>query len=54
MKIILKNETQQLNNEDEYLAMNSGAFSPEFLARIKRSKANNNENKRRERRAKQI
>ena len=38
---------QQLlvNAENEYQAMSCGAFSPRFLAKIKRSKTDNNKNK---------
>lgn len=41
-------EQFQVNAEDEYLAMSSGAFNPRFLAMIKRSKADNNRNKNKE------
>ena len=34
-------EKLQVNVENEYLAMSSGAFNPQFLAKIKRSKADN-------------
>lgn len=33
------------NTENEYQAMRCGAFDPRLLARIKRSKVNNNRNK---------
>jgi hypothetical protein len=35
----------RVNTENEYLAMSCGAFNPRFLAKIKRSKADNNRNK---------
>ncbi len=34
-----------VNAENEYLAMSCGAFNPRFLAKIKRSKADNSTNK---------
>ena len=34
-------EQLHINAENEYQAMSCGAFGPRFLARIKRSKANN-------------
>ena len=38
----------RVNAENEYLAMSCGAFNPRFLAEIKRSKADNNRNKNKE------
>ena len=35
----------RVNAENEYLAMSCGAFNPRFLAEIKRSKADNNRSK---------
>lgn len=34
-----------INSENEYQAMSCGTFGPRFLAKIKRSKVNNNKNK---------
>ena len=38
-------EQLRVNAENEYLAMSCVAFNPRFLAKVKRSKANNNANK---------
>lgn len=35
-------EQLRVDAENEYLAMSCGAFNPRFLAKIKRSKADNN------------
>ena len=37
-------EKLRVNAETEYLTMSCGAFNPRFLAKIKRSKADNNTN----------
>ena len=39
--IIAQHWQLPVNTEDEDLAMSCGAFNPRFLARIKRSKADN-------------
>jgi hypothetical protein len=41
-------EQLRVNAENEYQAMSCGAFNPRFLAKIKRSKADNNTNKNKE------
>jgi hypothetical protein len=45
MQIFNKELTQyeklHVNDENEYLVMSCGAFNPQLLARIKRSKADN-------------
>jgi hypothetical protein len=38
---ITQHEQLRVDAENEYLAMSCGLFNPRFLARIKRSKANN-------------
>ena len=38
-------EQLRVNAENECQAMSCGAFNPRFLAKVKRSKANNNANK---------
>ena len=40
-EIIAQYRQLQVNTEDEDLAMSCGAFNPRFLAKIKRSKADN-------------
>ena len=35
-------EQLRVNAENEYLALSCGAFGPQFLAKIKRSNADNN------------
>ena len=45
---LLKNGTQILIDENEYMVMNCGAFNPRFLAKIKRSKAVHDKNKSKE------
>lgn len=35
-------EQLRVNAENEYLAMSCGTYNPQLLARIKRSKVNNN------------
>ena len=39
MNKILKKEIQKLNDDNEYLVMNCGAFSPRLLEKIKKDKA---------------
>ena len=41
-----KKEMQKLNDDNEYLAMNCGAFSPRLLEKIKRDKTARDKNKR--------
>ena len=41
-------EQLDVNAENEYQAMCCGAFNPRFLAKIKKSKADNNRNKNKE------
>ena len=45
MNKILKKETQKLNDDNEYLAMNCGDFGPRFLKKIKKDKATIDKNK---------
>lgn len=40
-----QHEQLRVSAENEYQAMSCGAFSPRFLAKIKKSKAVNNKNK---------
>ncbi len=35
-------EESRINAENEYMAMSCGSFNPQFLAKIKRCKAENN------------
>ena len=42
---LAQHEQLRINAENEYQALSCGAFNPRFLARIKRSKADNNTNK---------
>ena len=42
---VARYEQLRVNAENENLAMCCGAFNPRFLAKVKRSKANNNTNK---------
>ena len=42
---LAQHEQLRVNAENEYQAMSCGAFNPRFLAKIKRSKADNNTNK---------
>ncbi len=42
---LAQGEQLRVNAENEYQAMSCGAFNPRFLAKIKRSKADNNKNK---------
>ena len=42
-------ELLHVNAENEYQAMSCGAFNPRFLAKIKRSKADNNMKKEKQR-----
>lgn len=37
-----QHEQSRINAENEYLAMSCGLFSPRFLAKIKKCKAENN------------
>jgi|LGVC01.1.fsa_nt_gb hypothetical protein len=39
---LAQHEQLRVNAENEYQAMSCGAFNPRFLAKIKRSKADNN------------
>ena len=41
---LAQSERFNVNAENEYLVMSCGAFSPQFLAKIKRSKTNNSIN----------
>ena len=42
---LAQHEQLRVSAENEYQAMSCGAFNPRFLAKIKRSKADNNTNK---------
>ena len=42
---LAQHEQLRVNAENEYQAMSCGAFNPRFLAKIKRSKADDNTNK---------
>ena len=43
--VLAQYERLDVNAENEYQAMSCGAFNPRFLAKIKRSKTDNNTDK---------
>ena len=45
---LAQHEQLRVNTESEYLAMSCGSFNPRFLAKIKKSKVDNYENKTKE------
>ena len=45
---LAQHEQLRVNTESEYLAMSCGSFNPKFLAKIKKSKVDNYENKTKE------
>ena len=45
---LAQHEQLRVNAESEYLAMSCGSFNPKFLAKIKKSKVDNCENKTKE------
>ncbi len=44
-EVLAQYKNFDVNAENEYQAMSCGAFNPRFLAKIKRSKAENSTNK---------